>query len=309
MEQIGFTKDEFVQQMKKVIENVPVVTSEEKAALKPTDFLRDLTDNLCMMYCEGEKYYFIHRSFQEYFAALYFVSDEDDLVKAGEFLENHRSAFFRNVLEMMCDMAEDRVERFVFFPYLDRLFRECGDTEPDLYLRFLLRQYPVIYYDEGEVGSGGSMAPKSRVYSAILHQKNLAEYHTLNQYHWPEAVQVKPDDEWIWIDEGDLDIDSETWEESCHMFMEFGSGRVRVRRDALSPSEREACRRREAGGTSHQIEVGELLVNRDKNQELIRSMMNEKFPLFIEYQSVRRYYGELKSRVEKKRKAKSLFDD
>lgn len=34
------------------------------------DFLADLTDNLCIMYKEGERYYFIHRSFQEYFCAV-----------------------------------------------------------------------------------------------------------------------------------------------------------------------------------------------------------------------------------------------
>ena len=38
----------------------------EHQNIPPRDFLLDLTDNLCIMYREGEQYYFIHRSFQEY---------------------------------------------------------------------------------------------------------------------------------------------------------------------------------------------------------------------------------------------------
>ena len=46
--------------------------------IHPKDFLKDLTDNLCIMYIEGENIYFIHRSFQEYFAALFFSTYYDD---------------------------------------------------------------------------------------------------------------------------------------------------------------------------------------------------------------------------------------
>lgn len=38
------------------------------------DFSYDLSTNICLMYFEGGKYHFTHRSFQEYFCALYFQS-------------------------------------------------------------------------------------------------------------------------------------------------------------------------------------------------------------------------------------------
>ena len=57
-EQLEFTKDEFSEYMKKVISSIPKESSDEGAVLMPSAFLKDLTDNLCIMYCEGDKLYF-----------------------------------------------------------------------------------------------------------------------------------------------------------------------------------------------------------------------------------------------------------
>ena len=87
-------------------------------------FLDDLKDNLCIMYKEGEKYYFIHRSFQEYFAAVYFAYDYDDnLGQVGKFFDEsgHRSRSDRT-FDMLYDMIPEKVERFIFLPFLTELF-------------------------------------------------------------------------------------------------------------------------------------------------------------------------------------------
>ncbi|MBR6014441.1 MAG: NACHT domain-containing protein, partial [Selenomonadaceae bacterium] len=41
------------------------------------DFLSDLTVALCLMYYESGKYHFVHRSFQEYFCAVFFSKQKD----------------------------------------------------------------------------------------------------------------------------------------------------------------------------------------------------------------------------------------
>lgn len=66
---IEFDKTLFSSYMCKVMKCAPV----EHAKIPLKNFLRDLKDNLCIMYNEEEKYYFIHRSFQEYFKAVYFA--------------------------------------------------------------------------------------------------------------------------------------------------------------------------------------------------------------------------------------------
>mgnify|MGYP006979103567 CR=1 FL=1 len=47
-----------------------------------TDFIYDLVNNLCLMYFEGNRFHFTHRSFQEYFCALYFSKQKDKTLKA-----------------------------------------------------------------------------------------------------------------------------------------------------------------------------------------------------------------------------------
>ena len=89
-EQLVFDARSFFAYMERVLKKAPVDVS----GIKAWDFLKDLTDNLCIMYQEGNKYYFIHRSFQEYFAALHFASVYDErLKKVGDFFEkaSHRS--------------------------------------------------------------------------------------------------------------------------------------------------------------------------------------------------------------------------
>ena len=85
-ETLEFTSDSFVSYMNKVLENNP-----SKTNVTALDFLKDLTDNLCVMYKEGEKYYFIHRSFHEYFTAVYFsVQMDDKLGIIGDFFEKKK---------------------------------------------------------------------------------------------------------------------------------------------------------------------------------------------------------------------------
>lgn len=62
------TADEFADYYKKL--NVREIANDKKTTAN--DFLEDLCANLCLMYFEGNTYHFMHRSFQEYFCALFF---------------------------------------------------------------------------------------------------------------------------------------------------------------------------------------------------------------------------------------------
>lgn len=111
-EVLEFTERTFSAYMAKVLKD----SYAEFTGVQPRDFLLDLTDNLCIMYREGEKYYFIHRSFQEYFAAVHFASSYDNkLKKVGDFFERmqHRS-YTDRTFAMLYDMIPAKVERFIF---------------------------------------------------------------------------------------------------------------------------------------------------------------------------------------------------
>lgn len=70
---LEFDERTFSAYMSKVIDSSSIDTT----GISPHEFILDLTENLCIMYREGSTYYFIHRSFQEYFAAVHFSSQYD----------------------------------------------------------------------------------------------------------------------------------------------------------------------------------------------------------------------------------------
>lgn len=130
------------------------------------DYLRDLVDNLCIMYREGGKYYFIHRSFQEYFTALYFSYAYDSkLEKFGNFVESSKIRSGQDkTFDMLYEMIPEKVERFIFMPFLEKLFKGDGI---DAYWDFLEKTYDELFYEEGDVGDLCRNEPRSFLYSKI----------------------------------------------------------------------------------------------------------------------------------------------
>ena len=110
------------------------------------DFIEDLCSNLCLMYYEGNSYHFTHRSFQEYFCALFFSKQKDKFIsKLGEFFEKHQRRMFGDrTFYMLYDMATEKVEEYIFLPFLTSLFDNCDKAEG--YWTFLETMYPQITY-------------------------------------------------------------------------------------------------------------------------------------------------------------------
>ncbi len=72
------------------------------------DLLFDLVESICLIQLEGHFYSFVHRSFQEYFTAVFLDQCPEDI--RDEFLDE---SFFRpseSVLPMLFDMCQDRIE-------------------------------------------------------------------------------------------------------------------------------------------------------------------------------------------------------
>lgn len=156
---LEFDERSFTAYMTKVLRG----SSAESKGITPHDFLLDLTDNLCIMYREGSTYYFIHRSFQEYFAAVHFSSEYDaKLTIIGNFFEGMKNRNYTDkTFDMMYDMIPDKVERFIFLPFLDNLLTGYSQKNEDEYWAFLEDQYPYLNYEEGEIGDSYLLSPQS----------------------------------------------------------------------------------------------------------------------------------------------------
>ena len=115
-----------------------------KNVLNIGNFIDDLENCLCVLYKEGNRYKFSHRSFQEYFVA-YFLNIQTDskmrdysfhLIESGKFSTSADSVFF-----MLEDMSTQRFNNNILIPLLDK-FEESKSDEEDLFEYYILN-FPV----------------------------------------------------------------------------------------------------------------------------------------------------------------------
>lgn len=306
---LEFTERSFSDYMSKVIKGAYA----ENIGIQPRDFLLDLTDNLCIMYHEGDKYYFIHRSFQEYFAAVYFAFGYDNKLKRfGEFFEKMQNRSYTDrTFDMLYDMIPAKVERFIFLPFLENLIEEyskAGDKEE--YWEFLEHMYPIIYYEEGETGESHTNEPQSFLYQSIVREKSLGVYSSLNEYKWPYEIYELPTRKWIsayaeftdnnaFIEYSDPNLINENLLED----------NIIIGEEELPYQYTDFFGKPDETGVSIEIEIYNIRKDPEEYEWLRELMESPDFPLFKEYNSVKKYYKELKAKIQKESKSDSLFND
>ena len=137
-ENYEFTEDEFRNYFYKCQKN-------SFKAVSVDDFLHDLCGNICILLLDGGKYRFVHRSFQEYFCALN-IKRTFDKVSADKKAQlskglvtffDGRKVYDDNVLEMLYDMAQEKVDEFIIVPKLEYLLGSDSNGSEDGYWAFL----------------------------------------------------------------------------------------------------------------------------------------------------------------------------
>lgn len=138
-----FSEDSILKTLKKAIDISGI-------AAKPDDFLNDLLHHVCIIQKDGLGFSFTHRSFQEYFAALYIagitVTRKYEVIDKFAFANN-----FDNVMPMLHDMCPDLVEREWIIPRLESLVTEADKVKEGKYHKIELMQilYQTIDAMEG----------------------------------------------------------------------------------------------------------------------------------------------------------------
>ncbi|MBR2893470.1 MAG: hypothetical protein IKB94_06405, partial [Clostridia bacterium] len=126
---VEFTYDELTTFLRKVkIENL---------TFDVESIIDDLVNSICVIYKDGLNYRFAHRSFQEYFTAIFLkeLSDENlckmglEMIKKDSFRATHDSVF-----PMLYDMSAERVEQNIFVPLLKKIEEDCEGDKYDFYL-------------------------------------------------------------------------------------------------------------------------------------------------------------------------------
>lgn len=248
-----------------------------------SDYLYDLCSNMCLMYFESGKYHFTHRSFQEYFCALYFSKQKDKTLESiGNFFENRRSRMFGDkTFNMLYDMIPDKVEEYIFLPFLTDLYKECDQVEG--YWTFLEKMYPILRYEKGETDEYVSNSSESYLFDFIQQINDLWSVKCENFPHYDSLVTneyvyvIDEDESETLVNADDVDLDYK---------YEYGDPDV--------------------VGWVYEIDVEEVRGNPSKYSELIKCLDDDGFDAKKSYVQMREYLYELQSK--QKPTGDSLFD-
>lgn len=138
-----FSYDDLVTVLKKF--------SINKVNFEIEDYIFDLVNSLCVLYKEGLSYKFAHRSFQEYFVALFFkeLSDEsmEQMGKEVIYKDIFR-ATHDNVFNMLYDMAEDRFEKNILLPIVKEYEKDCASDKYSFYFLRLVKEIKFDFFSD-----------------------------------------------------------------------------------------------------------------------------------------------------------------
>lgn len=292
-EVLDFDERIFTGYMEQVIRH-----QKRKIEATPRDFLKDLTDNLCIMYQEGEKYYFIHRSFQEYFCAVFFSNQMDDrLWEIGQSFENQKNRMMGDMtFAMLYDMIPNRIDRYIFLPYLTKLWEECDAN--DGYWTFLEKMYPTIYAQEGEVGDNYVNDSDYFLYEyiALISCHHHGELYSLK---WPSDIDYFDRTEWTSIRTQEYMRNGQRYVST--EVVEFDS--VDVDDDYI-----DEYGEPEVEGVSWEIDVSDLRRQAQLYGELCSFMESDTFPLKQEYNEMRELTALLDRTFNTKPSSDDWFD-
>jgi hypothetical protein len=242
-------------------------------AVKPSDFAYDLYGNLCLMLLDGGKYCFTHRSFQEYFCAVFFSKqNEKFMYRLGEFFESRKQRMLGDrTFDMLYDMARVKVEANILIPYLQNLFDGCDKKNG--YWTFLEKMYPVITYENGEVDDYTTITPTSYLFGFVT---------GLLKVNWSKHLESLPDDSHFLINEyanipaGEGAYELVEISDTEKLFKEY---------EWLEEIP-------ETEGWRYRFNISDIY-GKKRCRDIAEVFENEGFVFKAEYEAVRRYFNEL----------------
>lgn len=172
--------DEFIEEMK----------TAKEFNFNTSAFIRDLKDNLSLLVVEDGIYTFIHRNFQQYFAAFYlsrqkksfFTNDIISLIDNYSAKRYQRDSilyeakngkgklfyiFYDCEISTLLDMAHqirpDKIEKFIFLPALKSIFGKKTDLQ-----HYIHDIYGTISYGNGYTTNSDYNSPYSEIITFII---------------------------------------------------------------------------------------------------------------------------------------------
>lgn len=270
------------------------VVEDNRLNIDPELFIKDVTEKLCLIYKDGGVYEFIHRSFQEYFAAYYYLSmlstDRDTVVETLKELDEK----IKNdeTLSMMYGMDERSMEKYVILPFLEKMFAHNNDEED--YKDYLRRYYPLIEYVTGELDE--DMCSNDNQLSAMfwfIKQQYHIDHDCLSNEFEYEERYADDYEEYFWLEERWFTY-YENDDEGMRLVTAGEIPSTYFEAHGITSSDEID----EWKGYLCEIDVEECLKPNRHNEAAYDIIMEDTFPLKKEFFSFKSLYEELKKKYD-----------
>ena len=276
-EELDFSYTEIVERFREIVNSL----SYPECNINPADIVEDITSGVCMLYRDGDRYYFHHRSFQEYFCALCFSKQGEEKLKAiGEFLEKRSHKKGDVTLQMLCGIIPEKSEKFILLPFLENLL---GEDDEKGYWNFVKKAYPYFYYEWGETDAFSVNESSSYLYSYILKKYEIQE--DIGGYVMPFYKDL------VEIEYAGVVIDG------SYQIVEKGLSILNTETDGTVLEE--VCEEdAETIGYTLYVQTEDILKQPERYAKLIETMSRTDFPMKVEYGSARRLMGVMQRRAK-----------
>ena len=141
---LTYSKSAFSFDRDKALTFLKAAIAQQSLEKEPRKVLDDLIESICLLQEEGFEISFVHRSFQEYFCALFVANSTEGFVE--RYLNEAEFRHFDNVLQMLMGIAQQRVESEWALKNITYLCENFPSSDPTSEINLLLQCYPYLEF-------------------------------------------------------------------------------------------------------------------------------------------------------------------
>ncbi len=272
--QVSFSESEMLKYYELIMKN-----AEDNWKFELHEFIYDATSSTGLMYLQGNRYIFIHRSIQEFFCAWYLSKQEDSvLYDIALQLQKHGKGLVWETLELLDERISYKMEKYVYLPYFNSIF-DSKDVKRDVYKRFLIRFFNAIRYhhSSGFMVFGTEIEPSEALYYYCM--KDRRHRVADNELGFPEYEAFQDEEIYDYFESEDKKTTGPESNMPCSYDTEkYGEP--------------------ELVGHFYEFEMENVLANPEAHEEIINIIYDDQFPLYQEFILARKYWNELKEKYK-----------